>query len=172
MFRMISIIGFAAAIFGIAVCRGAFPSCGQRRIRTGPWGTFRRLVYLAALLCFSASVITGFYPTLVLKESIYGYWLILHTVFAPVFMICLTVLAIMRAENCSFKKDCPLMQKICFWLIIILAIPVILSIVLSMFWFFGTTGQESLLQLHRYSALLLAIIVIVYTYLIIRTRTG
>jgi cytochrome b subunit of formate dehydrogenase len=115
--------------------------------------------------------ITGFYPVLVLKESIHGYWLILHAVFAPVFVICLAGLVVMWAGNCCFNKnDWPWLQKICFWLIVILALPVILSIVLSMFSLFGTQGQEFLLQLHRYSALLLALIAIVYTYLIIRTQ--
>jgi hypothetical protein len=51
-----------------------------------------------------------------------------------------------------------------------LALPVILSVVLSMFPLFGTDGQEFLLNLHRYSALLLALVAIVHTYLIIRTQ--
>jgi preprotein translocase subunit SecG len=34
-----------------------------------------------------------------------------------------------------------------------------------MFTFFGTTGQELLLMLHRYSALLLSLFAIVYLYL-------
>jgi len=51
-----------------------------------------------------------------------------------------------------------------------LALPVILSIVLSMFPLFGTDGQEFLLQLHRYSALLFALVAIMYTYLVILTR--
>jgi cytochrome b561 len=79
-------------------------------------------------------------------------------------------LALMWAENRRFNKnDWPYLQKICFWLIIILAIPLILSIVLSMFPLFGTKGQEFLLDTHRYCALLLALVAIVYTYLIIRT---
>jgi hypothetical protein len=39
-----------------------------------------------------------------------------------------------------------------------------------MFPLFGTDGQEFLLNLHRYSALLLALVAIVHTYLIIRTQ--
>jgi hypothetical protein len=186
---MISIIGFAAVFLGIGVCCAAFPCCKECRWtplailkrtahlftmqRLSPVGIIRRLVYLLALLCFLILVITSFYPVVVLKESIHGYWLILHAVFAPVFVICLSVLAIMWAGNCSFNKnDWSPMQKICFWLIIILAPLTILSIVLSMFSLFGTKGQEFLLQVHRYSALLLALIVIVHTYLIIRTKMG
>jgi uncharacterized membrane protein YhaH (DUF805 family) len=187
MFRTISIIGFAAVFLGIGACCAVFPCCKECRWtplailkrashlltmqRLSPVGIIRRLVYLLAILCFLIAVITGFYSALVLNESIHGYWLILHAVFAPVFVICLAVLAVMWAGNCSLSENIrPTLQKACFWLIIILVIPVILSIVLSMFSLFGTQGQEFLLQVHRYSALLLALIVIVHTYLIIRTR--
>jgi hypothetical protein len=187
MFRIISIIGFLAVFLGIGICCAVFPCCKEcrwtpfaifrragylfRTQKLSPIGAIRRLVYLLALLCFLISVITSFYPVVVLKEAIYGYWLIMHVVFAPVFVVCLAVLAIMWAGNCSFEKNDRLrLQKICFWLIIILAPLVTLSIVLSMFSLFGTGVQEFLLQLHRYSALLLALIVIVHTYLIIRTK--
>lgn len=220
MFRTISIIGFVATFLGIGICCVAFPCCKEcrwtplailrRAIRIftmlfleqklSPVGALRKLVYLLALLCFLILAITSFYPVLVLKEPIHGYWLILHATFAPVFAICLAGLAVMWAGNCCFNKsDWPslqrvlgreavskadvkkyepspkmgrgeLLQKICFWLIILLALPLILSIVLSMFPLFGTKGQEFLLQLHRYSALLLVLIAIVHTYLIIRTK--
>jgi hypothetical protein len=184
---MISIIGFAVVFLGIGICCAVFPCCKEcrwtplailrraghlfRTQKLSSVGAIRRLIYLLALLCFLISVITSFYPVVVLGEPIYGYWLIMHVVFAPVSMVCLTVLAIMWAGKCSFEKNDQLrLQKICFWLIIILAPLVTLSIVLSMFSLFGTEVQEFLLQLHRYSALLLALIIIVHTYLIIRTK--
>lgn len=61
-------------------------------------------------------------------------------------------------------------QKITFWLIIFLALPLILSIVSSMFVFFGTDWQEFLLAVHRYTALVFALVAIVHTYLMIRTK--
>jgi cytochrome b subunit of formate dehydrogenase len=155
-------------------------------------GVLRKLLYLLALFCFVILLITGFYPVLIRGEQISGYLLMLHATFAPVFAACLAALAVMWADNCRFNKgDWPwlqrileretasdksgaekhtLVQRICFWLIVALALPVILSAVLSMFPFFGTRGQEFLLDTHRYSALLLALIVIVHTYLIIQTK--
>jgi len=151
----------------------------------------KRLVYLLALLCFVVLVITGFYPVLVHGEHLSGYLLMVHATFAPVLAGCLAVLALLWADRYRFdKSDWPwpqkllqqeatdrptrakyrLWQKICFWLIIVLALPVILSIVLGMFLLFGTQGQEFLLDLHRYSALLLAVVAVVHTYLIIRTQ--
>ncbi|MEE9370579.1 MAG: cytochrome b/b6 domain-containing protein [Sedimentisphaerales bacterium] len=152
----------------------------------------RKLIYLLALLCFVILLITGFYPVLVHGEHLSGYLLMLHATFAPVFAGCLAVLAVMWAHNCRFNRgDWPwlqriihreiasdeavaekqgLVQKIYFWLIVVLALPVILSIVLSMFPLFGTKGQEFLLNMHRYSTLLLALVAIIHSYLIIRVK--
>ncbi|MHC4659741.1 MAG: hypothetical protein ACYS83_11295, partial [Planctomycetota bacterium] len=116
-------------------------------------GVLRRLIYLLALLCFVVLLITGFYPVLVYGEHLGGFLLMLHATFAPVFAACLTVLAVFWADNCWFDKNYwpwlqrvlgrdavnnadvkkyELLRKICFWLIILLALPVILSVVLSM----------------------------------------
>jgi cytochrome b subunit of formate dehydrogenase len=164
--------------------------------RFGILGVFRKLVYFVALLCFVVLAVNGFYPSVVLGEPISGYYLMLQVTAGGVFAACLAVLAVMWAHRCRFDKSdwqqlrhlirreaselvgakpavarsSELGQKICFWLITLLALPVILSIVLSMFTLFGTDGQEFLLQLHRYSALLLALVAIVHTYLIIRTQ--
>jgi len=154
-------------------------------------GVLRKLLYLLALLCFVILVVNGFYPSLILGRSVSGYWIMLQTTAGGVFTVCLAILAVIWAHNCRLDKNYwpwlqrllqhrpanttapekyELGQKICFWLIILLALPLILSIVLSMFPLFGTDGQKCLLQLHRYSALLLALVAIVYTYLLIRTK--
>jgi cytochrome b subunit of formate dehydrogenase len=159
-------------------------------------GIFKKLVYWVALLCFIVLAVTGFAQRLLLGEAISGYWLMLHATCAPVFAVCLALLALMWAPRCVFRwGDWPwleglirrvikleadaaepasvgfnLGQKVTFWLIIILALPLILSIVSSMFPFFGTHWQELLLDTHRYSALLLALAVIVHTYLMIRAQ--
>jgi len=166
-------------------------------------GVLRKLVYLLALLCFVVLAVTGFYPTLVLGEHISGYMVMVHATFAPVFAICLAVLAVMWARNCRFtRNDWPWFQrivqrvtlvkstgeethfessglstghlavgqKVTFWLIIFLALPLILSIVLSMLSLFGTHGEELLLSMHRYTALVVALVGIVHIYLVIRTK--
>ena len=159
-------------------------------------GVLRKLVYLLALLCFCVLAVNGFFAALVLGRSISGYWIMLQTTAGGVFAVCLAILAVMWASHCRFtgsdwpwlqrlirrvilpktvgeKTACEnsgLGQKITFWLIVVLALPLILSIVSSMFPLFGTHWQELLLDTHRYSALLLALAVIVHTYLIIRTQ--
>lgn len=166
--------------------------------KLSPVGVLRKLVYLLTLLCFVVLAVTGFYPTVVLGEHISGYLVMIHATFAPIFAICLAVLAVMWARNSRFTVgDWPWFQrfvqrvtlvkgpgeperpessglglKISFWLIIFLALPLALSIVLSMFPFFGTHWQELLLGIHRYTALLFSLAAIVHIYLIIRFKTN
>jgi cytochrome b subunit of formate dehydrogenase len=151
-------------------------------------GVLRKLVYLLALLCFVVLFITGFFLKLVLGQTISGYWLMLHATFAPVFAICVAILAVMWAYNCRFNKKYWLWlqkilqqdmtdrtipqkyefsQKLSFWVIIGLAVPLILSIILSMFTFFGTHWQELLADTHRYIAVVFALAVVVHTYLMV-----
>ena len=236
MFQAISIIGFAVTVVGIALHSIAFP-CGAERWWERQWdaieilkklvylltllfleqklslvGALKKLVYLLAMLCFVVLVVTGFYRPLVLGEHISGYLMMVHATFAPVFAVCLAVLAVMWARHCRLdQSDCPplqyilqrvtrpaplrcgarlktageparrtagellckssrLGQKVTFWLIIFLALPLILSIILSMFPLFGTHWQELLLSMHRYTALVFVLVVIVHIYLVIRTK--
>ena len=166
------------------------------RWRLSLLGIFKKLIYWGALICFFVLVVTGFAQRLLLGEAISGFWLMLHATCAPVFAICLALLTLMWAPRCVFRRgDWPwledlirriirleadaeqpagegfnLGQKITFWLVVVLALPLILSIVSSMFPLVGTHGQELLLDAHRYSALLLALAAIVHTYLMIRTE--
>ncbi len=159
-------------------------------------GVFKKLVYLIALLCFCVLAVNGFYAALVLGRSISGYWIMLQTTAGGVFAVCVAILAVMWARRHRFNEsDWPglqhileritlaksagekplnrsgrLGQKITFWLLVVLALPLILSMVSSMFPLFGTDGQKLLLELHRYSALLFALAAIVHIYLVIRTQ--
>jgi cytochrome b subunit of formate dehydrogenase len=156
-------------------------------------GVLRKLVYLLALLCFVVLAVTGFYPTLVLNEHISGWLLMIHATFAPIMAICLAVLAVMWAGKCRFaQNDWPwferlvqrvtlvknlnqqaghdgcVWQKIFFWVIIFLALPLILSVVLSMFHIFGTDWQNLLIAIHRYCATVFGLAVVAHTYMLIR----
>ncbi len=154
----------------------------------------RLLVYVVAVFSFIVLAVTGFYSVLVLGEHISGYLVMVHATFAPVFAVCLAVLAVLWARHCRFaqgdwpwferlvrrvtlagsgaekslRKGSGLCQKITFWLIVFLALPLALSIVLSMFPLFGTHGQELLLGTHRNIALIFTLVVIVHTVLLIR----
>jgi len=159
-------------------------------------GVIRKLVYLVALVCFVVLAVTGFYPIIVSGEHISGYTMMVHATFAPIFAMCLAVLAVLWAGRCRFVRgDWPwferlaervtlvkmtvwgsprqptgLGQKITFWLGVFLALPLILSIILSMFPLVGTAGQEFLLAAHRWCALAFAVVGILHTYLMVRAQ--
>jgi len=214
MYQTISIVAFLVTIGALALnciispCR----ECWRHPLRKvvqlftmlfieqklSPAGVLRKLVYLLALLCLIVLAFTGFYPTLVLGEHISGYLVMVHATFAPVFAICLAVLAVMWARSSRFtgndwpwfrrvvkrvtlikstgeeadRESSGLGQKISFWLIIFLALPLALSIVLSMFPIFGTHWQELLLGIHRYTAVLFFLAAIIHIYLMIRCKTN
>jgi len=96
----------------------------------------------------------------------------LHCIIAPAFVLGLATLALLGAGRCRFNASpvSPWAHKLCFWLMLILALPLILSIGLAMFPLYGTTGQRFLLNLHQYSALIFAMLVIWHAYLLTASR--
>ncbi|MEJ2702267.1 MAG: cytochrome b/b6 domain-containing protein [Sedimentisphaerales bacterium] len=156
---------------------------------------FRILVYAVAVFSFVVLALTGFYPVLIRGEHISGYLVMLHATFAPVFAVCLAVLAVMWANRCRFapgdwpafdrfvrrvtsaegaeapRKRPGLWQKITFWLVVFLALPLALSIILSMYHLVGTHWQELLLKVHRYTAYVFALAAVVHTALLARMQT-
>jgi cytochrome b subunit of formate dehydrogenase len=151
----------------------------------------RKLVFIVAVVCGVVLAVTGFAPMLLLDKTITGWWLVIHATFAPVFAACVAILAVMWAGSCTFDKDYlpwlnrliarkpqsaetpekyELCRKALFWALLLLALPVILSAVLSMFPIFGTDGQENLLCLHRYSTLTFVLFGVIYLYLMVLTQ--
>jgi cytochrome b subunit of formate dehydrogenase len=160
-------------------------------------GALKKLCYLVAAFCFVVLGITGFYPLLVRGEHISGYLMMIHATLAPVFAICLAILTVTWASRFRFDKmDCPWLRrllrsttrlsvpdpdgpcsclaltvwKITFWLVMASALPLILSILLSMLPLFGTYWQNVLLAAHRWVAVLFAVAVIIHSYMAVRVR--
>ena len=153
-------------------------------------GTLMRLFYLTTLSSVFILALTGFLPVIVLGQSISNVAMLLHLLLAPLFAIGLTALALFWAQRHRFdKKDWDrlrqgggegklapqqpfphLWQKICFWLGILLAVPVIISTVLMMSPLPGTHGQEWLLHLHGYAGLLLLAVVMAHTYFVLANK--
>jgi len=160
-------------------------------LKLGIIAVLRKLIYLLAILSFLVLFITGFYHPIITGEKIGGYFLMIHVSFGGVLAACIAALAVMWAENSRLDKNYlpflnrllqrkpqselpkekdEILRKILFWLILFLSLPLILSIILSMFPIFGTDGQKILEEIHRYTALTLSLIVIIHTYLVIRVK--
>lgn len=159
-------------------------------------GAIRKLVFLVTLFCFVVLIITGFYRPLVHNEHISGYLMMIHATFAAVFALFLAIAVVMWAGKCRFCacdwpwakrliervtlvriEDCKdtscsggVLQKITFWLIAFLSLPLILSVILSMLPLAGTHWQEILACMHRYVAVAFAAVGIVHLHLMARAQ--
>jgi len=152
--------------------------------------TLMRFFYLTTLGCLLVLAITGFLPVIIFGAAVSNFALMLHLLLAPLFAIGLTALALFWAQRYRFNKndwaslqqwfrdkkfvaspDNPnVWQKICFWVGVLLAVPVIVSTVLMMYPFYGTTGQESLLRWHGYAGLLLLAVAVWHTYFVLANK--
>ena len=214
MFQTIAILAFLVTLAGIVVhwlvrpvgaearsgcvMRGAVQVFSLLLIeqRLSLLGALKKLCYLVAALSFLILGFTGFYPLLAKGEHLSGYLMMIHATFAPIFALCLAILALTWASRFRFAHDdCPCVQRLlrrvtrlrisapegpcrwavvgqktAFWAVMLLSLPLILSIVLSMLHLFGTHWQEILMATHRWTALVFGVAVILLTYWTIRIR--
>ena len=105
------------------------------------------LAALAALACAVILSLTGFGPGLT-GSHLHGFTLMVHVSCAPVFLLAMAFLAVTWAGDNDLSVAISL-RAICFWLILVLALPLTLSIVLIMLPLFGSHGQEVLYGLHK-----------------------
>ncbi|MCF7957101.1 MAG: hypothetical protein K9M57_01495 [Phycisphaerae bacterium] len=125
----------------------------------------KKLIELAWVACVAVLALTGFYAE-IRGVPLSGYWVMLHCTAAPVFIATTALMALFRANCFKFRigingdSTIMILQKMCFWVILLLAIPITMSIVLSMFPLFGSTGQKFLYEIHICTTLAFAIIVI------------
>jgi len=133
------------------------------------------LLYLALFVVFGLLLITGFVPRLIFGHAPTGYMLMIHAGLAPVFACLMAAAALLWAHRNSFtgSEVAPpfnikqIALKKCFWAMLIVSLPLMLSIVLGMFPLFGTEGQHCLIYLHRVCAAVFVLLAILHTLLLI-----
>lgn len=136
----------------------------------------KKSFFSLTVLMFLVLAISSLIPVLILGEPMSGLLLIIHVTAAPVFVLSVTISVVLRAHNLQFSivdigylknllrrrksnsKPELFNKKVYFWLFTIFVIPAILSVLLSMYPFFGTEGQMLLLDIHRFSVLVLMIV--------------
>lgn len=139
--------------------------------------SFRVFIYLFTLLELFIMMFTGFVPIVFTGSDLTGIFLLIHVTVAPLIAITFATLVVLYAQSNSFNENDVTIKsdengknktmfkstaylKIIFWLISLISLPAMISIILSMFPLFGTEGQVSLLEIHRYSVLIISILVI------------
>lgn len=148
----------------------------RERRRLGPGSTLdnlRRMAYGLSVAFFLLLGLTGFLPVLILGDRLSGTLLIVHVTVAPLFALCLCALALLWAHRLRFDEEdwqfvlepahrkAPRLErrvrlalKVGFWLVLLFSLPLMGSIILSLFPLFGTEGETLLIRVHGYSALL------------------
>lgn len=140
--------------------------------------TIKSFLLLITIVELKVMAITGFLPIIFTGEHLTGIILLIHVAVAPLIAVTFAVLVILFAHTNRFNKNDLQTEdenrdpksklkvsgklKIIFWTITVFSIPAMLSIILGMFPLFGTDGQLTLLEIHRYSVLIITILVILY----------
>ena len=187
MFQTISWVSLSLVLAGIGLHWLVSPLRLAMRESDSSSAKFNRLACVVGLGSLAVLFITGFGGRLLLGEAIHGYTLMVHVGLAPVFVISTGLVLISWGYRCRLNGDdlqglgdllrlrgansedtADLGWKLTFWLAMFLVVPVSLSMVLGMFQFFGTHGQEWLLTLHQYTALALVLVVLIHLHLLIR----
>lgn len=159
--------------------RGEITALRREGLRSDP-ALRLRVTYRLGLISFALLALSGLLPLMVTGGHLSGWPLMIHLLAAPVFALCLAILALtggyrlpvsatewQPAKNNPGSLPLPPSQtlvKLSAWVILILGLPVILSIGLSMYPLFGTAGQYNLLLLHGFSGLLLTVAVAFHLY--------
>jgi formate dehydrogenase subunit gamma len=148
---------------------------------------WERLIQAATLATFLILAVSGLGSAIGLGKPVLGWWGVVHVAMAPAFAACLGLLALTWADPCRFgahdwtwakglggylwgEKDLPAgrfnaEEKTFLWAAAALTIVAILSGLGRMHPLFGPAGQHALYETHRYSTLLLVLLVIVHIYL-------
>jgi hypothetical protein len=113
-----------------------------------------RLIYLIFLVTLAGLVISSVFM-LAIGDRMHRWMLILHMLLAPIWSICIAALALLWNHDERAPGDRA--QHVAFCFIVVAGFLNIMSAMLAMMTWFGSDGQRTLLNLHRYSALVLLV---------------
>jgi hypothetical protein len=174
--------------------RGAFtgPPAAQ-----GSWvprtrAAARKGAHLSALVLAGILAATGFLQVVITGSSPSGVLLLVHMIAAPLFALTLAAVSLLWSHEQQVREaDLPVLgravrawslegpdgmaaiARVLYWAVLVLSLPLILSIILSLFPLFGTAGENCLIGLHGYSALALVTVTILHGYIcILQSQTG
>lgn len=125
-----------------------------------------RLTHLLSVLLFISYLlllISGF-GSIMIHGSLTGYYLLFHISISAVFALLITCFAIVGClyHSIRFRLDYQMGESVCFWGMLIVSLPVMLTAVLPMFPWFNTEGQNLLLSVHLTSSALFSLLIFCY----------
>ena len=165
MFRIIS------ALFLVAALAAHYRLTGKILPDLSSFRVYPEIskLHIYGLYGFALMLISGFTHLLLFGEPMSGLLLLLHMAIAPFLALLMVAIIAISAgfnffseEDFSGRLSCATIQKIIFWLFSMLSLILILSALLTMFSFFSLEQSNILLTIHRYTALLMSVLVIIY----------
>lgn len=189
IYTVVGVVALALLHFLLAGRKVSVPSGGTKVRRYNIW---ERLVHLALTVSFLVLAVTGFAEVLE-GHRMEGFMLMIHATFAPVFACSVAAMMITWAGDCRFAshdlawlqaggcccscKEVPAGrfsggQKVLFWLTGLLTLVLALSMVACMFPLFDEKGMVLMLRIHRCSALLLVVVMLMHAYATLLVRRG
>lgn len=144
----------------------------------------RPAVYMIAFTLMCILGLTGFLQVIFTGGSPSGVLLLIHMIAAPLFALALAAASLLWSHDQQLREeDLPLLGqavrtgtlygattlaavgRALYWLILVCALPLLLSIILSLFPLFGTDGEVWLIGLHGYSAIALVAAALLHGYI-------
>jgi hypothetical protein len=151
----------------------------------------RKSSYLLAMVLAAVLATTGFLQVIVTGSHLTGTLLLVHIIAAPLFALTLAAASLLWSHDQQVREqDLPVLSglirtgtitgsnglaalaRLLYWIVLVLALPLILSIILSLFPLFGTEGEITLIGLHGYSALALVAVTLLHGYILILQLTN
>ena len=128
------------------------------------------LAYGVAVVSGLILALTGFGPGL-LGAHLHGLVLMAHMGCVMPFLLSIAFLGITCAKQHDLK-DRVTLGNLCFWSLLLLAIPLTLTIILIMLPLVGTDGQRALMEVHELVSLVFVVVAVIYFLLCRRAKRG
>lgn len=174
-------LGTAAVLVILYLVRAAVGR--GRAAAKSSWTVWEKLIYLVMLVAVAVLAVTAFYPSLQHRE-LDGWLLFVHMVGAGTFVFTLPVLALAWCEPSRFDMrrfgarghTAPgrfyWLPKLMFWILLAAGLIVSLTMLVSMLPLYGTDGLLTLLDIHRYSGLVVVIALLIHLSSVTAQRLG
>ena len=128
------------------------------------------LAYGVALVSALVLVITGFGPGLS-GGHLHGLLLMAHMGCVLPFLLSVAFLGITCAKQHDLR-DRVTLGSLCFWSLLLMAVPLTLTIIFSMFPLVGTDGQRTLMKWHEWIAIVFGVVGMLYILLRVGPKGG